>query len=105
MLFDYDRRASASPRVSFDIPISPTTPRSDRKNRISLLKRIVSSIPEVSDLSEHSSESHHEHVPHPRRKLRSSLNRILALGRRQEGSADSGRGSIASSAGSVSTFI
>ncbi|CAA98249.2 G-protein coupled receptors family 1 profile domain-containing protein [Caenorhabditis elegans] len=100
MLFDYDRRASASPRVSFDIPISPTTPRSDRKNRISLLKRIVSSIPEVSDLSEHSSESHHEHVPHPRRKLRSSLNRILALGRRQEGSADSGRGSIASSAGS-----
>ncbi|ULT90995.1 hypothetical protein L3Y34_008942 [Caenorhabditis briggsae] len=100
MLFDYERRASASPRVSFDIPISPTTPRSDRKNRISLLKRIVSSVPEVSDLSEHSSESHHEHVPHPRRKLRSSLNRILALGRRQEGSADSGRGSIASSSGS-----
>lgn len=98
MLFDYDRRGSASPRVSFDIPISPTTPRSDRKNRISFLKRIVSSVPEVSDLSEHSSESHHEHVPHPRRKLRSSLNRILALGRRQEGSADSGRGSIASSA-------
>uniref|UniRef100_A0A8R1I7G4 G_PROTEIN_RECEP_F1_2 domain-containing protein n=1 Tax=Caenorhabditis japonica TaxID=281687 RepID=A0A8R1I7G4_CAEJA len=101
MLFDVDeRRASASPRVSFDIPISPTTPRSDRKNRISFLRKFVSTIPEVSDLSEHSSESHHEHVPHPRRKFRSSLNRILTLGRRAEGSADSGRGSLASSAGS-----
>ncbi|CAI2353125.1 unnamed protein product [Caenorhabditis sp. 36 PRJEB53466] len=101
MLFDYgERSGSASPRVSFDIPISPTTPRSDRKNRISLLRRFVSAIPEVSDLSEHSSESHHEHVPHPRRKLRTSLNRILAMGRRQDGSTDSGRGSLASSAGS-----
>ncbi|CAB3397397.1 unnamed protein product [Caenorhabditis bovis] len=99
LLFEVEPRNITTPRVSFDIPISPTTPRSDRRKQITLLRRFVSAIPEVSDLSEHSSESHHEHIPKPRKRLQNSLNRILALGNRTDRcGGDSGRGSLASSA-------
>lgn len=83
-------RTGSSPRVSFDLPSSPT--RSEK--RPSLLKRLVSTIPEVSDLSEHSSESHHEHVP-TRRRTRGSLNRLFNRNHPENG-LDSGRGSLAS---------
>ncbi|CAI5453469.1 unnamed protein product [Caenorhabditis angaria] len=93
MLYDYSR--SNTPRVSFEVPVSPTETKSERRKRISLLKRMVSSIPENSDLSEHSSESHHEHVPHPGNRIRSSLTRFF--NRSRQNGSDSGRGSLASS--------